>query len=185
MNKVLLAIILVGIALVVIGLVQIAVKGQVKLIGETIVEDTIKFDNKDATILSFNTTKERYKLRVEIDPIIAAFGGIEVKPLVFAMLVDDEGLKDILNNKTASHMYLVIEGLDKKDTFTINDISGAKRLHMLFSTPLPEQEAKVTIIMIYNKIAEPISSLDVGLFIGGVSMITGSLALRKHIKKIL
>lgn len=179
MNKVLLYILIFGIALTIIGLVQVASKSQVKLIGERIVEDAVKFNNTDITILSFNATKDSYRLRIDIEPLPTKFGGIEVKPLIFVMMVDDEGLREVLNNKTASKVYLLIEGLDREKIFTINDI-GPKRFHMLFSTPLPEQNAKIIITMMYNKDTEPISPLDISLLVAGIGVIAGLFIIRRY-----
>ncbi|GIU72435.1 MAG: hypothetical protein KatS3mg003_1914 [Candidatus Nitrosocaldaceae archaeon] len=163
---------IIGIILLIIGLSQIASKTQTKLVGERIVEDVVKFTNQDVTILAFNASKSTYNLKIEIKPIEKEFGGIVIKPLIYAILVDKEGLRAFLNNQTISHIYLKVEGLEDQETFTINNLSGFNEFYILFSTPLPEQSAEITITMIYPKINEPISIFDIGLVIGGISMIT-------------
>ncbi len=169
-----------GIVLIIAGLVIITTKSQVKLIGERLVDNaTIRFDNQDVSILSFNASKNgNYSLRTKIIPLETKYGGITIKPLVYAILVDDEGLKAFFSNAT-TYIYLKVSDLEEAREFTIDNLSGNKRFHMIFSTPLPEQIALVSVTMVYTSTPEHIQPMDVSMLIGGIGIIVGSLIMFK------
>ncbi|MEM2856361.1 MAG: hypothetical protein QW416_04590 [Candidatus Nitrosocaldaceae archaeon] len=179
MHKILFSTIIIGIIISIIGLSFIAMKLQSKLVSERIVNNaTIKFDNQDTNILVFNASSPSYRLKIDIELLETKYGGMSIKPLAYIMMIDDQGLNEMRSNKTISYAYLAIEGLEESKSFNINNLSGNKRYYLLFSTPLPEQEAKVNIDMIYSK-REDITLLDTGIVISGMTIIIVSLISRR------
>ncbi len=184
MNKmILIGIILFGIILIIIGLYLIGNKMQVKLIGERIVNNaTITFSNENSEILVFNATLEsKYRLKITVEPLETIYGGIKIKPLIYFIVVDQEGFNNIKSNKTLSYIYLKVEALEEKMSYNIDNINSSKRFYAIFSTPLPEQRVKVDVDMIYSKYGS-IELLDIGIIASGIIIVCTSLIFKRLTK---
>ncbi len=180
---ILIGITLFGIILIVVGLYSFGTKAQTKLIGERIVSNaTLTFSNENGGILVFNTKdEEQYRLKITAEPLEIKYGGITIKPLVYFIIIDQDGFDKIKNNKTLSYIYLKVEGLEEKESYNIDNINGNRTFYAIFSTPLVEQRVRVDIDMIYSKRGY-IELSDIGIISSGIAITVGSLIFRRFIK---